>query len=350
MQDPVADSAARFAARAVLAASRRLHRGPLPANDRGEALDEHVAALVRAAARTPPLESRTVARARAESTFYTRLLDVPFVALPRVSDRRVPGPHGDIPLRIYVPVQSPRPLPMLVYFHGGGFVIGSLDSHDKVLRRLAKLAGVIVIAVDYRLAPEHRFPAAVDDVVAATRWAFANAAGLGADPARVAIGGDSAGGNLAAVTCLALRDAARAHAGAPMPRMQLLVYPATDLRRLSESHRTLGHGYVLTRELIAWFMDHYLRTEADEHDPRGSPLLAPDHRDLPAAWITVAGFDPLRDEGEAYAAKLREGGVRVELVYESAMIHGFFTMGGAIPRATEAVDRAARALVAGLSV
>jgi acetyl esterase len=339
----------RFAARAALGAGRRLTLEPPPRNDRGEALDAHTFALIRAAAMTPALASRPTGTARLESDAYTRLLDVPFVALPRVTERNIDGPHGTISVRLYVPHERTRGLPMLVYFHGGGFVIGSLHSHDHVVRRIAKHAGVIVLAVDYRLGPEHRFPAAVDDCLAATRWAFANAESLGADPARVAVGGDSAGGNLAAVVALALRDAWRIDPRAPMPRMQLLVYPATDLRRTTASHRTLGEGYLLTRDLIAWFMDRYLNGKHDELDPRGSPLLAADHRDLPPAWMTVAGFDPLRDEGEAYAAKLREAGVHVDLVYERSLIHGFFTMGGVVPRAAEVVDAAARALAAGLA-
>jgi acetyl esterase len=341
----LSDEALHLGTRALIGATRRLRGAPLQRNDRGEELDGHAAALIQVAERIPRLSAQPTGRARLASDTNSRLVDVPFVAVPRVSDRMIAGPYGDIAIRVYVPLDGPRALPMLVYFHGGGFVIGSLASHDRVLRRLCKHAGVIVVAVDYRLAPEHRFPAAVDDCLAATRWAIANASSLGADGARVAIGGDSAGGSLAATICLAMRvakDAQRA-------RMQMLVYPATDLRRISESHRTLGHGYLLTSELISWFMDRYLRSKADELDWRGSPLLATHHGDLPPAWITVAGFDPLRDEGEQYAAKLREAGVRVEMQYESSLIHGFFTMGGVIPRAVEVVDTAARALVAGLS-
>ena len=349
MDARLADHVVRFAVRAALGASRRLSGASLPRNDRGEELDSHASALLQLAARTPPLSSQPTGRARLEADAYTRILDVPYVPLASVRDRTIDGPHGSIPLRIYTPVEHARALPMLVYFHGGGFVIGSLDSHDRMLRRLSKQAGVVVVAVDYRLSPEHRFPIPVDDVLAATRWAFANASALGVDPKRVAIGGDSAGGNLAAVTCLALRDARRSDPGAPLPRMQMLVYPATDLRRVSESHRTLGHGYLLTSELIEWFMSRYLRSKADELDPRGSPLLASDHRDLPAAWIAIAGFDPLRDEGEAYADKLRASGVRVDVAYAPSLIHGFFTMGGVLRRAAEVVDAGARALAAGLS-
>lgn len=344
------DHAVRLAARAALGTLRRIGSGALPRNDRGETLDAHTWALLRAARHTPPLAGQPTGKARSEFESSASLLDVPVVSLPRVTDRTIPGPHGDIAIRVYSPSESARALPMLVYFHGGGFVIGSLDSHDHVLRRLARHAGVVVVSIDYRLAPEHRFPVPVEDALAGARWCFEHAASLGADPTRVAIGGDSAGGNLTAVVCLALRDAHRADPRAPMPRLQLLVYPATDLRRQSASHRTLGEGYLLTGELIAWFMDRYLRSKADELDPHGSPLLAADHRDLPPAWVTIAGFDPLRDEGEQYVEKLRASGVRVEVAYEPSLIHGFFTMGGVIPRAAEVVDAAARALVAALGV
>lgn len=341
------DEALRLGARALLSATRP--RGALPRNDRGDVLDAHTAALVRAAAHQPPLSRQPVGKARAAFEATAHMLDVPFVALPRVVDRTIDGPHGEIRVRHYVPSELARALPMLVYLHGGGFVIGSLDSHDRVLRRIAKQAGAVVLAVDYRLGPEHRFPAAFDDSLHAVRWALANARALGADPERVAVGGDSAGGNLSAAVCLALRDERRTDPRAPMPRLQLLVYPATDLRRVSESHRTLGRGYVLDADLIGWFMDRYLRTADDASDWRASPLLAADHRDLPPAWIVVAGFDPLRDEGEAYAERLRASGVRVELVHENALIHGFLGMGGVLPRAREAVDGAARALVRGLA-
>jgi len=341
--------AVRLAARAVLGASRRVHSGPLPINDRGEALDAHVAALIRLAAGRPPLSSLPTGRARAEMDGFMRMTDVPRVAIPRVTDRRIDGPHGAIPIRVYVPNERAQRQPMLVWFHGGGFVIGSLDGYDRVLRHLCRHAGVVVVSVDYRLSPEARFPVAFEDSLAAARWAFASAPSLGADPSRIALGGDSAGGNLAASVAIALRDEHRRDPRAPMPRMQLLVYPATDLRRQFASHRTLGEGYLLTRDMIAWFMERYLRSKDDERDPRASPLLAADHRDLPPAWITVAGFDPLRDEGEAYAEALRASGGRVEMRYEPSLIHGFFTMGGLIPRAAECVDAAARALAAGLA-
>ncbi len=334
-------------ARTAVRTSARLSSSS-PSNDRGEPIDRCVGAVVRAAARLPPIERQTTARSRAAMDEYTRLTDVPTERMAHVVDRTISGPHGDIPLRVYVPVEATRPLPILVYLHGGGFVIGSLDSHDRVVRRLAARASAIVVAVDYRLAPEHRFPVPFEDALAATQWVLASARLLGGDPERVAIGGDSAGGNLSAAVCLALRDARRRDPRAPVPRLQVLVYPATDLRRQSESHRRLGRGYLLTTELIDWFMSRYLRSRADELDPRGSPLLATDHRDLPPAWITIAGFDPLRDEGEAYAAKLRESGVATELVYEPGMIHGFFTMGGVVPRAAEVVDLAARAITRAL--
>jgi acetyl esterase len=344
-----AESAMQTVARGGLALSRRFYTDALPKNDRGETLDAHIAAIIRLAARRPPLSSYPVGRARIEMDGANRMTDVPYVALPRVTDRTIDGPHGAIPIRVYTPNERARDQPMLVWFHGGGFVIGSLDGYDRLLRHLAHRAGVVVVSVDYRLGPEHRFPIPFEDSVAAAQWALANASSLGVDPHRVALGGDSAGGSLTASVSLALRDAHRRDPKSPMPRMQLLVYPATDVRRGSASHRTLGEGYLLTRELIAWFMERYLRSKADELDWRASPLLASDHGDLPAAWITVAGFDPLRDEGEQYAEKLRASGGRVEMRYEPSLIHGFFTMGGLVPAAAECVDAAARALSAGLA-
>jgi acetyl esterase len=244
--------------------------------------------------------------------------------------------------RVYVPRQVLEPLPMLVYFHGGGFVIGDLDTHDRVCRRLARDADCVVASIDYRLAPEARFPAAAEDAYASFLWAVRRAERFGADPARVAVGGDSAGGNLSAVCALLARDAS-----GPRPCFQLLVYPATDLHCTAPSHSKLGRGYILTTEVIDWFISKYAdRSEYD--DPRGSPLLAKDHRDLPPACVVTAGFDPLRDEGRAYVEKLRAAGVRVRHHEEPSLIHGFFNMAGVIPAARRACLDIARELRAGL--
>ena len=258
-----------------------------------------------------------------------------------VRDLAAPGPHGPIPLRLVRPagVADAVALPLLVYFHGGGWVIGDLDTHDVACRTLAAGAGIAVLAVDYRLAPEHRFPAAVDDCIAAVRFARAEAAALGADAARIAVGGDSAGGNLAAVACLALRDA-----GEPVPAFQLLIYPATDMRAVAPSHTANGQGYMLTADSIAYYRGHYMPDSAEWADWRASPLLAADHAHLPPALVLTAGFDPLRDEGRQYADALSGAGVACQYICFERQIHGFVTMGRVIDEANTALDLCATAL------
>ena len=258
-----------------------------------------------------------------------------------VRDLAAPGPHGPIPLRLVRPagVADAVALPLLVYFHGGGWVIGDLDTHDVACRTLAAGAGIAVLAVDYRLAPEHRFPAAVDDCIAAVRFARAEAAALGADAARIAVGGDSAGGNLAAVACLALRDA-----GEPVPAFQLLIYPATDMRAVAPSHTANGQGYMLTPDSIAYYREHYMPDAAERADWRASPLLAADHAHLPPALVLTAGFDPLRDEGRQYADALSGAGVACQYICFERQIHGFVTMGRVIDEANTALDLCATAL------
>jgi len=259
-----------------------------------------------------------------------------------VEDREVPGPAGAIPARLYRPAAD-GPLPLLVYFHGGGWVLGGLASHDSVCRSLANGAGCAVLAIDYRLAPEHRFPAAVDDCYAATEWAAANAATLGADPKRVAVGGDSAGGNLTAVVAQLARDR-----GAPSLRFQLLVYPATDAGYDTPSYHENATGYLLELDGMRWFYDHYLGGASDRSDPRASPLRTRDLRGLPPALVITAEFDPLRDEGERYAVRLREAGVPVTLHRYDGMIHGFFAMGSVLDQGKLSVAEAAAALRAAL--
>jgi acetyl esterase len=230
-------------------------------------------------------------------------------------------------------------LPLLVYFHGGGWTIGDLDTHDVPCRQLALAGDCAVLSVDYRLAPEHRFPAAVDDCVAATRWARAQAASLCIDAARIAVGGDSAGGNLAAVVAIAERDA-----GAPPLSAQLLIYPATDMRALAPSHRTNAQGYLLTADSIAYYRGHYMADEASWSDWRASPLLASDLTRLPPALVITAGYDPLRDEGRQYADALSAAGVRVQTVCFERQVHGFFAMSGVIDEAASAVALAGAVL------
>jgi acetyl esterase len=240
-----------------------------------------------------------------------------------------------VPLRSYRPAGSAADaiLPVLVYFHGGGWTIGDLDTHDVLCRELANGAGCAVVAVDYRMGPEARFPAAVDDCIAATRWVQAHAGELKVDAGRLAVGGDSAGGNLAAVVCILARDAG----GVPPIAFQLLVYPATDMRAGTPSHQTNGDGYLLTRETIKYFHDHYIDDVRHDLDWRASPLLAPDLSNLPPAFVLTAGYDPLRDEGLAYSQRLTEAGNRVAHVCFERQIHGFITMGRVLDEANAAV-------------
>ena len=240
-----------------------------------------------------------------------------------------------IPLRVYRPpgVSDSRRLPVLVYFHGGGWVIGDLETHDVLCRQLTAEAGVSVIAVDYRLAPEHKFPAAADDAWAATRWIAAHAAELGVDADRLAVGGDSAGGNLAAVVALLAREA-----GGPRIALQILLYPVTDLVSESQSYADLADGYMLTRDSMRWFVAQYLDSKDQAADWRVSPLRAPSLAGLPPALVVTAGYDPLRDEGEAYARRLREAGVSVDAVSFGGMIHGFVPMGRLIDTAFRGVS------------
>jgi acetyl esterase len=259
-------------------------------------------------------------------------------ALDSVEDGALPGPEGEIPVRIYRPRASAAVgLPVLAFFHGGGWVFGGLDSHDAVCRILAHEAGALTVSVDYRLAPEHAFPAAYEDCLAATRWLLANAGELGGDARRLAVAGDSAGGNLAAAACLALRDRPR------RPVFQLLVYPATDMAADSDSHRAFADGYLLTRAAIAWCLERYLRG-GNADDVCASPLRAQDLAGAAPALVQTAEFDPLRDEGKAYADKLAAAGVPVTHTCYAGMIHGFVRMGALVDAAGEALSEGAAAL------
>ncbi|MFM7849685.1 MAG: alpha/beta hydrolase [Rubrivivax sp.] len=237
-----------------------------------------------------------------------------------------------VPLRLFRPHAANQTLPVLVYLHGGGWTIGDLDTHDVLCRQLALEAACAVVSVDYRMGPEHRFPAAVDDCVQAFRWVLAHAAELQLDARRTAVGGDSAGGNLAAALCLVERDAGR-----PLPGFQLLIYPATDMRAVAPSHTTNGQGYMLTSDSIAWYRGNYLATPEEWEDWRASPLLAASHAGLPAALVVTAGFDPLRDEGLQYANALSAAGVPAQYVCFERQIHGFITMSRVIDEALTAV-------------
>lgn len=284
----------------------------------------------------PPTHTLTPADARRfylERRFFTQPEPPPVDA---VRDLRT---DGGVALRLYRPLAAAGADGVLVYFHGGGWTIGDLDTHDVLCRQLCAGAGIAVVAVDYRLGPEHRFPAAVDDCVAAVRWVQANAAALNVDAGRLAVGGDSAGGNLAAVACLALREA-----GAPLPAFQLLIYPATDQRAVAPSHTTNGQGYLLTRDAVAYYRGHYFADAAQWDDWRASPLLARDLSGLPPALVITAGFDPLRDEGRQYADALSAAGTRAQYVCFERQIHGFITMSKVLDEARTALALCAAAL------
>lgn len=263
-----------------------------------------------------------------------------------VSEHSVPGPLGPIAVRGYRPQGSAAHavLPVLVYLHGGGWTIGDLDTHDVLCRQLSNQSGCAIFSVDYRMGPENKFPAAVDDCMTATRWVADNAATLNVDAARLAVGGDSAGGNLATVVALLARDS-----GGPAIRFQLLIYPATEAAATMASHQTNGVGYLLTTRVMKWFMNHYVRTPQDMADWRASPLFAPSLKGLPPALVMTAGFDPLLDEGRAYAERLKAEGVSTEYRCYEGQVHGFITMGKVLDEANEAVTYCASALRTALS-
>jgi acetyl esterase len=306
------------------------------------ALDPTIKSLLDAMAATgaPPLGAQSVAETRA--AFDNMPLPRKQIDLPRVENRKIPGPAGEIPVRIYQP-QGAGVKPVLVYLHGGGWVIGTLDSYDATCRELAQGAGCVVVSVDYRLAPEHRYPAAPEDCYAAVQWVAANAASLGADAKRLAVGGDSAGGNLSAVVSQMARDK-----GGPAIRFQLLIYPVTDADFTRRSYVDNAEGYLLTTASMRWFWDHYVPEKAKRAEPYASPLRAADLSGLPPAWVCTAEFDPLRDEGEAYAKRLQQAGVSTALMRFDGLIHGFVSMGLVAPRAQAAVDEAIAALAKGL--
>ncbi len=255
------------------------------------------------------------------------LMDEPAPALPRVEDVRIPGPAGEIPVRVYGPRVGGAPLPTVAYFHGGGWVQGDLETHHGLCARLAKHAGALVVAVDYRLAPEHKFPAAVEDCLAAYRWLRAHGRDLGGDPARVAVAGDSAGGNLSAVI-----SQLTASGATPVPTCQVLIYPAVDFSFETDSHRDLADGHVIPRDRVLWYGEQYLRDDKDKADLRASPLRAPRLAGQPPTLIVTGGFDPLRDEGKAYGDRLREVGVDVVYREYPGQIHAFVSLTKAIPQ------------------
>jgi acetyl esterase len=297
-------------------------------------VDPQIQALLDLGAALPPLHTLTVAEARQQ--FAAR--DFPGLRVPEVAsvaNRDMPGPGGPLALRIYTPLGQ-GPFPLMVFFHGSGFVVCSLDTHDGMCRNLCAGSGCVVVSVDYRLAPEAKFPAATDDCLAATCWAVANAASLGADGGRVIVAGDSAGGNLAAVTALRVRDES-----GPALLGQLLIYPVTDHYDPGTPSMTENaEGYGLTRAGMIWFWDHYLADTRDAANPYASPLRATDLSGLPPALVVTAEYDPLRDEGELYAHRLRQAGVATELKRWDGVNHGFFFVPGVVDKSSAAIDEA----------
>jgi len=285
------------------------------------------------------LRAETPEQARAKLQALLAASPVPPAAIYSVEDRHIPGPAGQLPVRIYTP-EAPRPMGVLVYYHGGGWVLGDLESHDNVCRALANGAGCVVVSVDYRLAPEHKFPAAPEDCYAATRWVAENAESLGADPSRVAVGGDSAGGNLAAAVAMMARDRS-----GPAIRFQLLFYPVTDCALDTPSQKEFAaDGYVLSRGDMEWFWNHYLEAGADRQNPYACPLRAKNLGNLPPALILTASHDPLRDEGERFAERLMTSGTKVTCTRYDGVVHGFVSFADALDQGKKGLEQAAEAL------
>ena len=297
-------------------------------------------AMIRESGR-PALEALAPAEARQAYAASRTILQPPPEDVADVRDMAIPSAGGSLPLRLYrgAGTMALAPAPCLVFLHGGGWVLGDLDSHDGACRQLANRAGCQVVAVDYRLAPEHPFPAAVDDAHAALAWVARHAAELGVDPLRIAVGGDSAGGNLAAVLALMGRDGA-----APPTTFQALLYPVVDLRMQTASYARVTEGVPLTAGTMRYFADHYVPDAAQRSDWRASPLLAASLAGTPPALVLTVGHDPLADEGRAYAARLEAEGVRVTALHLSDQIHGMITMGQVIAASGMALDIAAAAL------
>ena len=316
-------AAARVIGALPATAKRRLAGEPIRRD--GLELDLDMQVLLKLAERDlqPPLTGRTAAEARAELREAVRPLEGPPIAVASVRETTIAGAAGPLRARLFAPPEAQEQPegaggPLVVYFHGGGWTAGDLDTHEQPCRLLAKTSGARVLSIEYRLAPEHRFPAGVEDALAAFRDAVAQADELGADPSRIAVAGDSAGGHLAAVTAQLC-----AAEGGPAPAFQLLIYPVTDCAHVSHSRVTFAEGFVLTKANMEWYEEQLLGPDGERGDTRVSPLLAQDLRGVAPALVVTAGFDPLRDEGEAYARRLREAGVRAILRRHAGYVHGF---------------------------
>jgi acetyl esterase len=296
------------------------------------------AVLDAAAERGSVFDARTADEARALYSASTDVFAPETPKLRGVEDRTIQGPDSPIPLRIYTP-EADGALPILVYFHGGGWVFGDIETHDAMCRIAAEAAGCIVVSVDYRLAPEHKFPAGLEDCIAATRWCAEHGGEIGGDRTRLAVGGDSAGGNLAAATAQAARDG-----GEPKLAFQWLIYPAVDFTADNASLRDNADGYLLTKAAIDWTLAQYTAGPGEAQDPRASPGLERDLAGLPPALVQTAEFDPLRDEGEAYGAALKAAGVPARIIRYDGMVHGFMRMGKLVDRAHDGLADGAAAL------
>jgi len=340
--DWIAGWVMRAIARLPPALVRRL-AGP-PVVIEGQRLDPRMQLALRLEALAGPWQPAAPEAVRTKRRRDARVFGGRRIELERTAEIDIPGPAGRIRSRLYVPASIGGRPPLLVYLHGGGHVIGDLYTHDQPCRFLAREVPALVLSIDYRLGPEHRFPAAVEDSLAAFAWAHEHAEQLGADPDRVAVAGDSAGANLAAVVCQ------RAAVGdGPAPEHQTLVYPVTDYSTERPSYARYAEGFFLTRDEMHWFRDHYLGSAAERSDPRASPILTEDLRGLAPAHVVTCGFDPLRDEGEDYAARLAEAGVRTTLRREPDLVHGFINAAALGGRPGEATAAIAAAIAAALA-
>jgi len=309
----------------------------------GNTLDSKAQLLcdIVALVRDIPMSEMTPEISRNQLATFAKLLGGGPTPVGAVENRTIPGPDGDIPVRLYRPANAGEgPLPILIFYHGGGWIQGDLDVHDEPCRRVANTSGGLVISIDYRLAPEHKFPAGVEDSLAAFRWVRDNAGVIGADVNRIAVGGDSAGGNLSAIVCQQI-----AAAGEPGPMFQLLIYPATDSRMETKSFGMFEEGFFLTRERIDWYLELYLNDfEAEKQDLRFSPVFAEDVSNQPQALVITAGFDPLRDEGRNYHERLVAAGVNSKYLQYDGMIHAFINMAGTLPQGADALTKSGEAL------
>lgn len=308
----------------------RLAGGPVTFGDR---VLHPLLALAMKANTGPGLETLGASRARRFYGQIIRSTEADRIEMASVRDESLAVPGGSIRIRRYQPAGVQSPAPTILFFHGGGMVVGDIDQYDNTLRYVAAQTQCLVFSVDYRCGPEHRFPTGAEDAIAAWKWLHENAHGQGVDLNRTAVMGDSAGGYLSAVVAMAARDR-----GLSAPKVQCLIYPVVDMRLTSPSISALGKGFGLTELLMLWFCDNYVRNDADRHDPLASPLLAASHANLASAIVTVAGFDPLHDEGVAYADKLKDNHVPVTLLQHDNLTHAWFTMTGTVPPARAAMD------------